>query len=114
MPTKDPHPAAERPTLGAQLARQHELLMAWATRPTHRGSQSLEWGERATGTNQGDLYFKSVQLVQGDEETDLQFLGRNMEFLRAARIERDRFNAEQEASRQAAAKSRPAPAEVTK
>lgn len=71
-----PQPEHHRPTLGEQLARQHELLMAQATKPARTGSQTVEYGERATGADSGSHYLKSLVLVQHDDETDLQFLGR--------------------------------------
>ena len=82
MATTDTAPAHERPTLSAQLARQHELLMAQATKPARQGAQTVEYGERATGADSGTLYFKSLVLVQRDDETDLQFLGRQETQLR--------------------------------
>lgn len=97
MPTKEPAAKPERITLGMQLAMQHELLMAQATKPARTTPQATEWGERATGDKSGHLYFKSVQLVQHPDEDDVAFLGREEEHLRA-RIElRDRLNAEQDA-----------------
>lgn len=75
-------PPHERPTLGAQLARQHELLMATLTKPARTGSQTVEYGERATGADAGKLYVKSLVLVQREDETDVQFLGRQEEQLR--------------------------------
>lgn len=98
MPTKDTQPKPERPSLGAQLARQHELLMAQATKPARTSPQATEWGERATGTESGHLYFKSLQLVQGPDESDLQFLGREEEFIRARIALRDKLNAEADAA----------------
>lgn len=82
MAEKTPHPKPERPTLAAQLARQHELLMAQATKPARQGAQTVEYGERATGADTGTLYVKSLVLVQRDDESDLQFLGRQEQRLR--------------------------------
>lgn len=79
QPPQTDHP---RPTLGEQLARQHELLMAQATKPARTGSQTVEYGQRATGADAGNLYLKSLVLVQHDDESDLQFLGRQEERLR--------------------------------
>jgi len=87
----------ERVTLAGQLARQHELLMAQATKPARTSPQATEWGERATGDKQGHLYFKSVQLVQRDDESDLQFLGREEQHLRERIALRDTLNAEADA-----------------
>lgn len=104
------HPAHERPTLGAQLARQHELLMAQATKPARQGAQTFEWSERHVGAHDGELRLASAVFVQHDDETDLQFLGRQIELLRAARLEQSRFNAEIVAGREAAAKTQAAEA----
>ena len=85
---------AKVPNAGEQLARQHELLMAAATKPARTTPQSIEYGERATGPTNGHLYFKSVQLVQHDDESDVQFLGRQEETLRSITALRDKLNAE--------------------
>lgn len=82
MADKTPQPEHHRPTLGEQLARQHELLMAQATKPARTGSQTVEYGQRATGADAGSLYLKSLVLVQHDDESDLQFLGRQETRLR--------------------------------
>jgi hypothetical protein len=73
--------APRRLTLADQLAAQHELLMAQATKPARTGSQTVEYGERATGADSGSLYLKSLVLVQRDDESDVQFLGRQDEAL---------------------------------
>ena len=84
----------ERPTLAAQLARQHELLMAQATKPARTTPQAIEYGERTTGDRNGHLYFKSLQLVQGLDESDVQFLGRQEQVLRSCLLVRDTINDE--------------------
>ena len=94
MPDKDTAPKTERPTLAGQLARQHELLMAAATKPARQGAQTIEYGERATGPESGHLYFKSIVLVQRDDESDLQFLGRQETTLRGVGELRDKLNLE--------------------
>lgn len=81
MAKTPPQPEHHRPTLGEQLARQHELLMAQATKPARTGSQTVEYGQRATGIDSGSHYLKSLVLVQHDDETDVQFLGRQEERL---------------------------------
>jgi hypothetical protein len=89
-------PQHERPTLGAQLARQHELLMATLTKPARTGSQTVEYGERATGADSGSLYVKSLVLVQRDDESDVQFLGRQEAQLRNVAQLLERLNADSE------------------
>lgn len=93
MADTQPQPKHERPTLGEQLARQHELLMAQATKPARTGSQTVEYGQRATGADAGSVYLKSLVLVQHDDETDLQFLGRQEERLRNITALLERANA---------------------
>lgn len=85
MPDTATQSKPARPTLSDQLARQHELLMAAATKPARTGSQSAEFGERATGGDAGSLYLKSLVLVQNDGEEDVQFLGRQERTLRDVR-----------------------------
>jgi hypothetical protein len=98
-----PTPAAhERPTLSAQLARQHELLMAYANKSPRQGSQSAVLTERTTGANSGDVAVK-VELVQHDDEDDTAFLGRIEAFGRKAIAVADKLNAERRAREQAAA-----------
>ena len=92
MAKTTPPPEHHRPTLGEQLARQHELLMAQATKPARTGSQTVEYGQRATGADAGSLYLKSLVLVQHDHESDLQFLGRQEEQLRNAAALLDKLN----------------------
>lgn len=87
-----PQPEHHRPTLGEQLARQHELLMAQATKPARTGSQTVEYGQRATGAESGHLYLKSIVLVQHDDESDVQFLGRQEERLRNSVALLERLN----------------------
>lgn len=94
MPSTDKPQAPHRLTLADQLARQHELLMAQATKPARMGLQSIEYGERATGDKNGHLYFKSVQVVQTEDETDVQFLGRQETYVREAIRIRDLLNAD--------------------
>ena len=87
--------AQPRPTsLSAQLARQHELLMVQATKPARSGSQTMEWGERATGDKAGLLYLKSAVFVQHDDEEDVAFLGRQFASMEQADSLRNRFNAD--------------------
>jgi hypothetical protein len=93
-------PQHERPTLGAQLARQHELLMAQATKSARQGSQSATLTERTTGANSGDVAVK-VELVQHDDEDDVAFLGRIESFGRKAIAVADKLNAERRAREQA-------------
>lgn len=81
-----------RPTLADQNARYYELLMAQATKSPRQGSQSVEWGERPSGEMNGTIYFKSVLLVQRDDESDVQFLGRQEEQLKAVLALRDSIN----------------------
>lgn len=76
MPAKDAAPVHERPTLGAQLARQHELLMAQATKPARTSPQMIEVAERHAGQKDGLLRLASLQLVQEEGESDVAFLGR--------------------------------------
>lgn len=104
MPVKsDPAKAAisaarhERPTLAAQLARQHELLMAAATKPARTAPQTVELAERSTGARDGQLRIASLALVQHDGESDVQFLGRLEDLGRKAIAVRDTLNAEQDA-----------------
>lgn len=94
--TPPPH---ERPTLGAQLARQHELLMAQATKSARQGSQSATLTERTTGANSGDVAVK-VELVQHEDEDDAAFLGRIEAFGRKAIAVADKLNAERRAREQ--------------
>lgn len=96
MPKTPPTQAHERPTLGAQLARQHELLMANATKSARQGSQSATLTERTTGANSGDVAVK-VELVQHEDESDVAFLGRIEEFGRKAIAVADKLNAERRA-----------------
>lgn len=93
MAKQEPPAKPERLTLAGQLARQHELLIALVTKSPRQGSQTLEWGERSTGATSGTIYFKSVGLVQHEEEDDMAFLGRNEAFMLAAIEVRDRLNA---------------------
>jgi hypothetical protein len=86
-------PVHERPTLGAQLARQHELLMAQATKSARQGSQSATLTERTAGANSGDVAVK-VELVQHEGENDAAFLGRIEDFGRKAIAVADKLNAE--------------------
>jgi hypothetical protein len=86
-----------RPTLADQNARYYELLMAMATKPARTGTQTTEFGERTTGVTNGHLYFKSVQLVQRDDESDVAFVGRQEEYLRTMISLRDLLNAEHDA-----------------
>ena len=83
---------AHRPTLADQNARYYELLMAQATKSPRQGSQSVEWGERPSGDMNGTIYFKSVLLVQREDESDVQFIGRQEEALREVLALRDRLN----------------------
>lgn len=92
MADKQPATKHERPTLSDQLARQHELLMAQATKPARSGQQTVEFGERATGADSGSLYVKSLVLVQRDDESDVQFLGRQEESLRNTAKLLDKLN----------------------
>lgn len=94
MADKTPPTKHERPTLSDQLARQHELLMAQATKPARTGSQTVEFGKQATGADAGTHYLKSLVLVQHDGESDVQFLGRQEERLRAVLAMLDTINAE--------------------
>lgn len=94
MPTKDTTRKHERPTLAAQLARQHELLMAQATKPARTGAQTVEFAERHTGPKDGLLRLASLQLVQHDDEEDVQFQGRIEATARAILAIRDTLNAE--------------------
>jgi hypothetical protein len=87
-------PEQHRTTLAEQLARQHELLMAQATKPARTGSQTVEYGQRATGAEAGSLYLKSLMLVQHDHEDDVQFLGRQEAQLRNVGALLERMNAE--------------------
>lgn len=93
MAKTTPQPKHERPTLGEQLARQHELLMAQATKPARTGSQTIEYGQRATGADAGNLYLKSLVLVQHDDESDVQFLGRQEQRLRETGALLEKLNA---------------------
>lgn len=102
MPATSERTPAHRPTLSDQNARYYELLMAQATKAPRQGAQSTEWGERTTGPTSGHLYFKSVQLVQREDESDLQFLGRQEDALRQMLAVRDKLNAETETAAQAA------------
>lgn len=83
-----------RPTLADQLARQHELLMAAATKPARQGAQTVEYGKQTTGANAGDLYVKSLVLVQRDDEPDVMFLGRQEATLRKVNAMLEAVNAE--------------------
>lgn len=83
-----------RPTLADQNARYYELLMAQATKSPRQGTQSVEWGERPSGDMNGTVYFKSVLLVQREDESDVQFIGRQEEQLKAILALRDRLNPE--------------------
>ena len=87
----------ERPTLGAQLARQHELLMAYATKPARQSAQTVELAERHAGPHDGKLRLASLQLVQAEDEEDVQYLGRIETFTRQVLAVRDTLNAEIEA-----------------
>ena len=93
MAKTTPQPEHHRPTLGEQLARQHELLMAQATKPARTGSQTVEYGQKATGADAGNLYLKSLVLVQHDDESDVQFLGRQETQLRNVGTLLERLNA---------------------
>jgi len=93
VPSSDTPPTHERLTLSGQLARQHELLMAQATKSARQGSQSATLTERTTGANSGDVAVK-VELVQHDEEDDVAFLGRIESFGRKALEIADKLNAE--------------------
>ena len=94
MPAHDKAPEAHRPTLGEQLARQHELLMAQATKPARITPQSIELAEHHTGPEKGNLRIASLALVQHDGESDVQFIGRLEETTRAVLKVRDTLNAE--------------------
>ena len=94
MADTEPTQRAKVPNAGEQLARQHELLMAAATKPARTTPQSVEYGERTTGDRSGHLAIKSVQLVQNPEESDVAFLGREEAFLRARIALRDKLNTE--------------------
>ena len=96
MADNQPQPEHHRTTLAEQLARQHELLMAQATKPARTGSQTAEYGQRATGADAGHVYLKSLVLVQHDDESDVQFLGRQEERLRQTADLLDRLNLEPE------------------
>lgn len=92
-----PEPAQvkpERPTLAGQLARQHELLMAQATKAVRAVDQTVEFAERHAGAKDGLLRVASVKLVQHEDEEDVQFLGRIESFTRDVFAVRDRLNAE--------------------
>lgn len=95
MPAKPAAPPKpERPTLAAQLARQHELLMAQATKPARTGAQSVELAERHAGPHDGELRLSSLALVQHEDESDVQFLGRLEDTTRKVLEVRDKINAE--------------------
>jgi len=98
---KTPQTERHRPTLGEQLARQHELLMANATKSARQGSQSATLTERTTGANSGDVAVK-VELVQHEHEDDVAFLGRIESFGRKALEVADKLNAERRAREQEA------------
>jgi hypothetical protein len=55
--------------------------MATLTKPARTGSQTAEYGEKATGADAGKLYLKSLVLVQHEDESDVQFLGRQQDRL---------------------------------
>lgn len=100
MPGTDAAAPSGRPTLGAQLAAQHELLIALATKSGRQGSQSATLTERTTGAENGLLAVK-VELVQREDEGDAAFLGRLETFGRRALDIRDALNAHQAEQRQA-------------
>lgn len=101
MPAKDTPAKPERPTLTGQLARQHELLMAAATRPSRVNPETIEIAERHTGSRDGELRLVTLALVREDGESSVQFLGRLEETTRDVMTVLDTLNAE---------RAKPAPA----
>ena len=98
MPKQETAPHHERPTLGAQLARQHELLMAQATKPARTSPQVIELAERHAGQRDGLLRLASLQLVQHEDESDVRFLGRIEATTRDVLDKLDKINAERDSA----------------
>jgi len=68
----DPKPT----TLSAQLARQHELLMAALAKTAPKGSESATLKDVTIGDLKGQTVIESLTLVRGDDEDWPRFLGR--------------------------------------
>lgn len=94
MSADNDQPRPRRRTLADQLTDQHDLLMALVSKTAARGSESMEWGERATGDKQGQLYLKSAVFVREDGEDWPAFIGRQFTQLDTARTQADEANAD--------------------
>ena len=99
MPAPDTPAKPARPTLAGQLAAQHELLMAQATKSARSTPDTVELAERHTGGRDGELRIGTVSLVKREDESDVQFLGRLEETTRNVIKIRDTLNVEQAAAR---------------
>lgn len=86
------------PSMAEINAAQHEIIMAYATKSAKQGAQTAKFAERSAGANSGEFYV-SFDLVQREDEEDVQFLGRIMEFGRKAIDCRDELNAYQSSKR---------------
>lgn len=94
MPATPERTPVHRPTLADQNARYYELLMAQATKSARQGSQTAELVERHAGARDGFLRLGLISLVQHEDESDVQFLGRMEDFTRKAIAVRDKLNDE--------------------
>ena len=65
-----------RPTLGDQLERQHEMLMAALAKTAPKGSESVSVKDVTIGDLKGTTVIENLTLVRGDGEDWPAFLGR--------------------------------------
>jgi hypothetical protein len=64
------------PTLGDQLAAQHELLMATLSKQPTRGSESVSLKQASIGDLKGRWICDNMSLIRAEDEDYPAFLGR--------------------------------------
>lgn len=99
MPERRTTPeAAETPVRLSPTQREHELAMAYATKPVRSATSTTEVGTGTTGALSGRVYLKSHVTVREENEDWPRYIGRYESELRDILAVHARLNDEAQAA----------------